>query len=772
MTPKRRLPTDGESAGSGNSAASTAAESVAPTGQIASPRITVLPHRHIPSPEAADFAERDADAEPATLAEALAADWPTDAHFTAYEPFCPPELGGVAVRLASGCFAEGVRARMVALVGDVDDPDAHREKRPTTTEWRALMLPKLKASGLAFYETSGGFRVLGRLGESVELCSPADARAWQATYRGWIAEVERAHGLKLDPACSDWTRLYRLPNVERAGLGPVRAKVIGELPAIDARTIPAAPVAATVAPSATGGAEDRELTDREIAELDRAAELIEPSYHPTGDGGAGRNNLALAIGGWLKSVGLPPSAAVRVVSQLPSEEPERRVKDALRAWAKDGPVEGWAALRRLLPGSTLTELQALAVGPSARKGVLERLAARNAQRTADPATADESATPIERWPNTFTVLDLENEPPPVEWLIPDLEIGPGRTNMTAGFGNDGKTTISQQRNFDIALGRKLFGHFDVRRGDVLHLDYDGAGAIMLENYARLCRGHGIDRRELAQHLHVARPNKPLTDPDSYDWLCWLAEGYAYCSIDALVAACPGLDENAVKEIVVPLYLLERVSNATGVTFDVVHHETKPPNGTPAEARYALRGSSGIYGALSSGTTVRRAGGEDPNVREVSCLKRPRFGFEPFGVRFVDVPDPATAGKRYGAAMQAGRASWGLRIEHAELSTTAPNPGAGKADAAADRIEDVLRRNPLGWKVSEAKTTAGLDGPTWGLGIARCIERGSLGTAPGGKNSTLLTFLPEASRTATGDRRKLLAAFQRGGIAAVRKAQGK
>jgi hypothetical protein len=464
-----------------------------------------------------------------------------------------------------------------------------------------------------------------------------------------------------------------------------------------------------------------------------------------------RWKLCGAIGGACAKLAIPPEECIAVLEDLGVGElpkPEAAFAWALGAYGLDDP-------------KTATGLKVISdvMGPVTAgqvEGALRQLARATVP---DPEV---KAEPEDRWAGSITVWDLEIDPPPVAWVIPALEFGPGRSCMTVGYGGDGKTAISQQKAFDIALGRKLFGRFGVRQGKVLHLDYEAGGAhggIVLENYARLCRGHGVDRHELKEALTVARANKSLTDRDAYDWLCWLTEGFTYCLLDAFIAACPGLDENSTKEIALPLYILEGVSAATGVTFDVVHHETKPTNGKTAEARFAIRGSSAIHGALSAAMTVRQVEG-DPLLREVSCAKKPRQGFEPFGVRFVDVPDPAAA-KGYGGQRAAGEASWGLRIEHAALD---PAEDARDLQAAAlaeqarretvgryaDRIEGVLRGQTGAWghqpmPITKVKTATTMNGTNFGEGLEECRRRGSVLQDRDG-NTVTLSLVPERART--------------------------
>lgn len=625
-------------------------------------KITVLPHKHIPSPEADDFATRDADAEPCDFDEAFARTWPTDAHFAAYEPLCPPELGGAAVRLASGALTDGVAVRMVALVGDLDDPTAHRTKAPASDEWRAAQLPALIASRLQVYRTRGGYRVLAVLREPVELRTPEDARLWRSTYLGWCEQLERDHGLRLDRSCADWTRLYRLPNVLRDGVEQ-RARLEGSgFPIVDAYAIPAAPV--TAAPTAAiEGAEDRELTERERSELDAAAALIEPSYHTTGDGGAGRNNLALAIGGWLKSVGLPPSAAVHLVGQLPSEEPEKRIADALRAWTKSGAVEGWAALRRLLPASALAAVQAIAVGPSAKKDLLERLAARRERGPATAAVVDTDSPP-------GRLLSFTEPDAPIEYLCPGLCLAPseGKISLIAGEPGGGKGPLADHLAVCFALGLKAFDVHECKRVNVMIVDVEGA-RLTMRRVRRLMRGLERDPAELDGKLFVLDASaENFLDEGFHARVAAFVKKHAIGAVvlDSYTSAMLGTGVEANQP---EFAVLAKELGKLDALVLAVAHSNKAAASRGGEPRLSDIAYSGAFAAMAqTAIVVHYPNEKDKTLISVGCARAPEEKFAAFSVRFSDVKGEGKyAGViPAGADRQRAEAKWGLRVACAAI----------------------------------------------------------------------------------------------------------
>lgn len=629
-------------------------------------RITVLPHRHIPSPEADDFDQRDADAQPATLADALAATWGTDAHFAAYEPLCPPELDGAAVRLASGAFAEGLSARMVALVGDLDDPAAHREKRPASKEWRDTVEPVLHLSGLAHYATRGGYRVLAELAEPADLRSAEDARAWRATYLGWCESLKAKWGLDLDQACADWTRLYRLPNVVRDGVEQ-RAPVVGALPVVDAFAIPAKAVT-DAAPVV--GVDDRDLTDRERAELDAAAELLAPEFEL-----GKRNSIALAIGGWLRSVGLPPSSAEYLVAQLPSEEPAKRVADAVKAWSKPGPVEGWAALRRFVGSEALAAVQAIQVGPSARKGLLERMAARRERGPAPTAAAN--ADPFAALGRR---LDLSRDPEPLNWLCEPLGIAPGKITTIAGYAGTGKGPLLNYFVIAVAAGLP-FLRMPVRRARVLLWDCE-TGPMLRERLHRIANALGVDLVALERDgwLTVIEGVPPLTD-EHVAAIRVLAtdKRVELLAIDSYTSAFLGLDQNS-SEFSGPAFVLGSLSSETGCSVLITTHDRKSTSSKGAGSDFENQsGHNSLQAAQQASVRLVRPDSES-TVVELRCGRHPRKGFAPICIRWEDVEKPEAGGGKYG---KLSAAEWGLR------ATPVERPAVD--DAPDHEAEEIDRR---------------------------------------------------------------------------------
>lgn len=163
------------------------------------------------------------------LGDALAAEYATDAHHTAYapDPHAPRRLTRKATDHAP--------VVMQLVVFDVDCPSAHREHKAASDAWRAVEAAKVAAlleahPGAVAFDTRGGYRVFALLEEPVAIANGADAAAWSRFYLLQLGYLSRRFGIVADPACKDWQRLYRLPRATRdAGSSPERRTVRGDL---------------------------------------------------------------------------------------------------------------------------------------------------------------------------------------------------------------------------------------------------------------------------------------------------------------------------------------------------------------------------------------------------------------------------------------------------------------------------------------------------------------------------------------------------------------
>lgn len=190
--------------------------------------------------------------------------------------------------------------------------------------------------------------------------------------------------------------------------------------------------------------------------------------------------------------------------------------------------------------------------------------------------------------------------PPIDWLCEGLEMAPGAPSLWAGYGFTGKTMAAQRFALSIATGHD-YGSMRVKRGKVLHLDYEQGSMLTYRRYQRLSIGMGIWAQEVAERLSVVPlPSLYLSDVKAESILAKACDGHALCMVDSFRASCPAVDENS-SEARVPLDIMNRVSEKTGCHFMVIHHAKKPASDGKESfgKRMSIRGSSGIYDACAS-----------------------------------------------------------------------------------------------------------------------------------------------------------------------------
>ena len=295
--------------------------------------------------------------------------------------------------------------------------------------------------------------------------------------------------------------------------------------------------------------------------------------------------------------------------------------------------------------------------------------------TVRPLSDRQIATLAERR-EAWTILDAANvfEPlAPINHLCPALDIAPGPPTLIAGYGYSGKTLAVQDFALAVATGDFAWG-FPVRRGRVLHLDYEQGSHLTCLRYQRLARARGIDAVKLDGFLNVAVLPRRYLDSDAANELEALCSGVDLLIVDSFRAACPSTDENS-SEARMPLDRLTRISEATRATCMVIHHARKPVKDSAGGSRMSIRGSGALYDAAGS---VLVFGAEKGKPIRVEHEKAKNTGKtrEDFGLWITDVEmggDPAA----------------GLRVSPVELGTDAGTPEARQAELKA-RILDLVR----------------------------------------------------------------------------------
>lgn len=282
--------------------------------------------------------------------------------------------------------------------------------------------------------------------------------------------------------------------------------------------------------------------------------------------------------------------------------------------------------------------------------------------------------------NIIGTKALAEELPPIPWLCEAIRLAPGAVALVAGYGYSRKTMAMQSLALSVATGKRLWGLYDVRRGRVVHLDYEQGKRLDMERYQRLARGMGFELGDLDDDvLRVAcMPRVYLETQAAIDSLMPVVEGAALVVVDSLRAAFPHADENS-SEIRSYLDALNHVSERTGAVVVVIHHARKPSATAGGTATHAIRGSSALFDACQS---VYVFEGEKDTPTTVHHQKDRVMGstVPDFGITGEDVQGPS--GSR-----------WGLRVTHLELQQVeAENERktAQRTSAARERATEKIR----------------------------------------------------------------------------------
>lgn len=566
--------------------------------------ITVLAHARVPSPEAGKPIPRGL-VEGAELAEALARVWPTDAHLTAYAPVEVPVLGTdetMAVRLTRSAIAEGVVPRLVALIGDVDPP-GHR----ATPDWRADVESRLRQSGLAWYRTRNGYRVVTRLPEAFELHSQRDEAEWTSLYLGWIEHCRAVHGLVLDEACKDWTRLYRLPNVRRDGRAERSrlSRAVGEW-SLDEWMPP------TTAPAPSKGTRGATHAD---AALERAAAIAE-RMPPSVEGHGGDESLF---------------RCARELATVLHEDVDA-IEFVLGAVFNPRCLPAWGAskLRREAERAAVVHAD-----PVERR--MRRAEERQAQAAPKPAAEPmfhapaSSAPAVDPWDDE---ADFTRDDEPIEYYCEGLRLAPskGKISLIAGQPGGGKGPIANALAVAFAFGDRALGQFPCTRSNVLLIDCEGR-RLTTRRLRRLAKAMGHDPQELAGRVVVLDGGSlgDLTQPEQQTRLADKMRERD-CHVLVLDSYTTAMLPTGIEPNSPAFATLAQQLGQLDVLVIAVAHANKAaakPGVAPSLSDIAY---TGAFGALAqTAIMLHYPDAEDGNRIRVTCARAPEEPFRAFEV---------------------------------------------------------------------------------------------------------------------------------------------
>jgi Bifunctional DNA primase/polymerase, N-terminal/AAA domain len=273
---------------------------------------------------------------------------------------------------------------------------------------------------------------------------------------------------------------------------------------------------------------------------------------------------------------------------------------------------------------------------------------------------------------------------PQQWVVPELQLGPGRPTLIAGYGSSGKTLAVQALALAVASGRPVWGKFPTDRLRILHLDYEQTFRATARRYQRLALAMGIDPVELegTLALNPQLPELKLDHDAARDVLVELAENFDLIVLDCLRAGLDHTDENDSRVRGV-IDKLTYASQHSGAAFALIHHAGKPKDAHKADARTLPRGSSAIYDAC--GCVLNFVSKPGTPTRTVTQVKTPAEaeggGIEAFELLVEDV-------------MIDGVPKAGVRVVHQQVDRRESNDDAERAyNAESSKLVDFISRNP-------------------------------------------------------------------------------
>jgi putative DNA primase/helicase len=177
-----------------------------------------------------------------TLAVAMTRDFRTDAHCQAV---CVSDAPFRLKKAAIPKLPDGVP--ITAFLVDVDGPDHAADDAWFGGERGKIQALLAAHPGGFCYRTRGGYRLVYELSGHV-IRDDDDGHRWRLFYHRSLLHLARDFGIVGDPACSDWTRLFRLPHATRdPKRGPENLETIGDATAIGAWTYEPNDLAADIA---------------------------------------------------------------------------------------------------------------------------------------------------------------------------------------------------------------------------------------------------------------------------------------------------------------------------------------------------------------------------------------------------------------------------------------------------------------------------------------------------------------------------------------------
>lgn len=245
------------------------------------------------------------------------------------------------------------------------------------------------------------------------------------------------------------------------------------------------------------------------------------------------------------------------------------------------------------------------------------------------------ANPLDLW----AAEEFEGYPDADDYVCEALGICPGRPACLVAPAGSGKSwllldialAVSDPSDYATCWGDKIVD----RQGDVVYLDCEVGKKATWRRLQRLAYGRGKKLSDWKKRLlWRSYPKFSLTLKEAEDILLEVCAGKVLCCIDSLVRMLAGADENDASSGAY-LAILARVSEATGCSFLLLHHEGKSDPNNPRAASQRGRGTSAFQGEWASQWALSKTDGV--MLLEQGKLESGKEA-EPFSLRLEDIGD--------------------------------------------------------------------------------------------------------------------------------------
>jgi hypothetical protein len=215
---------------------------------------------------------------------------------------------------------------------------------------------------------------------------------------------------------------------------------------------------------------------------------------------------------------------------------------------------------------------------------------------------DEPLLGTPSWLTSAADLLAEPDPGPTAWLVENLIVDQSLA-AAVGLWKTTKTLALEHISMCIVSGRSAFGALQIPApGPVVYVIEESGRKALWRRLDALCRGHGMQREQLADLYVATNERVKLDDADWQHRLVELGQQvrprlFVFDPLARMKA--PGRDENDQGSMAVVIEYLRQLREETGAAVLFVHHQGKV-GGT-------MRGSSDLESAWESRLSWRRDG---------------------------------------------------------------------------------------------------------------------------------------------------------------------